>query len=396
MMEIKCNLERHLQELAGRIGIRYVGSPANHAAAEYIRREMERAGLAVELQKSDCPEWSARRAVCESEGVLLPMLVDPFSPPLDTIAPVVPVGTVAELEGADLKGRIPLLYGDLMQAPVSPKAWFLKTEHDERIVALLEDKAPAAVLSAQPSVPYFAHGFCDADFSLPSATLPREAALGLARRSRPDVHLMLETERRPGWTANVVGRKAGARPETIVLCAHYDTALVTPGAHDNATGAAIVLALAAHFAARKMDCGLEFLAISGHEYLPLGIDAYWKTASAGRLIAAMNFDGVGQHLSANTLTAMAASEELIRTAQSKMAAHPGTVWVDPWPESDHSAFAMCGVPALAFGGAGAREIAHSPADTVDGVSIDKLIEAASLAAEIVMELQKKTVEWGRG
>jgi hypothetical protein len=53
------------------------------------------------------------------------------------------------------------------------------------------------------------------------------------------------------------------------------------------------------------------------------------------------------------------------------------------------------VPALAFGGAGIRGITHSPADTADGISPQKLNEAASLAMDIVMVLQDKSVEWGR-
>jgi aminopeptidase YwaD len=395
MLELNKDLKAHLQELAGRIGIRYVGSQGNHAAAEYIRREMEQAGLAVELQESECPDWVARRTVCEADGISMRVFVDPFSSPVDVTAPIVPVCTIAELEAADLRGKIALLYGDLMEAPVSPKAWFLKTEHDDRIITLLEQKAPAAVLSAQPIVPFFAHGFCDAEFSIPSATLPREAALDLLCRKPQAVHLLLDTERRPGSTANVVGRIAGTRPETIVLCAHYDTALITPGACDNAGGAAIILALASHFAAQRSHCSLEFAVFSGHEYLPLGVDAYWKTAEAGKLIAAVNFDGAGHRLATNTLTAMAASDDLLRAAHSKLKSYPGSIWVDPWPESDHSAFAMCGVPALALGSVGARDVTHSAADTVDGVSIEKLNEAASLAAEIVTELQEKTVEWGR-
>jgi hypothetical protein len=92
---------------------------------------------------------------------------------------------------------------------------------------------------------------------------------------------------------------------------------------------------------------------------------------------------------------MAASDKLIRTAKTKLGGYQGAVWVDPWPESDHSAFAMRGVPAIAFGGAGIREITHSAADTTDGISGVKLNEAASLAAEIIMEMQDKKMEGGR-
>jgi len=396
MLDLKSDLEKHLQELAGRIGVRYIGSPGNHAAKEYIRREMERAGLTVETQEIACPAWSFHRTILEAQGIQLRVYVDPFSLPVEVTAPVVPACTIAELESAELKGKIALLYGDLTQSPVSPKAWFLKTEHDNRIISLLESKAPAAVLSAQPAVPYFAHGFCDADFSIPSATLTRDVAVDLLRKGPPAVHLHLETERRPGSTANVVGRKPGTRPETIVLCAHYDTATTTPGACDNAGGVAILLALAGHLSALRTGCSLEFAAFSGHEYLPIGVDTYLPAASAEKMIAAVNFDGAGHRLGTNTLTALAASDGLIRMAQSKRSSFPDTVWVDPWPESDHSAFAMRGVPALAFGGAGIREITHSAADTTDGISGVKLNEAASLAAEIVAELQEKSPDWGRG
>ena len=242
----------HVRELAGRIGTRYIGSPGNTAAGEYIRREMERAGLAVEIQESPCPAWSARRTLLEADGIQLRVYVDPFSPPVEVTAPVGSAGTITELEQADLSGKIMLLYGDLTSAPISPKQWFLITEREKQVIALLEKKRPAAVLSAQPCVPYFAHGFCDADFPIPSATVPREVALGLLRKNPASVHLRLETERKPGSTANVVGRIPGRRAETIVLCAHYDTATTTPGACDNAGGVAVILALAAHFASQQL------------------------------------------------------------------------------------------------------------------------------------------------
>jgi aminopeptidase YwaD len=395
MLELSEVMIGHVRELAGRIGSRYIGSPGNKAAGEYIRSEMERIGLAVEIQESPCPAWSVRRTLLEADGIQLRVHADPFSPPVEVTAPVVPLGTIAELERADLSGRIALLFGDMTSAPISPKQWFLITEREKRIIDLLEKKAPAAVLSAQPCVPYFANGFCDAEFTIPSATVPRDAALDLLRKNPAAVHLRLETERKPGSTVNLIGRKSGSRPEKIVLCAHYDTALETPGACDNAGGVAIILALAAYFAEHPVGCGLEFASFSGHEYLPLGVDAYFKTADPEKIIAVLNFDGAGHIMGTNNLTAMAASDKLIRAAKTKLGGHPGAVWVDPWPESDHSAFAMRGVPALAFGGSGIREITHSPADTADGISGVKLNEAASLAAEIVMEMGDKSLKWGR-
>jgi aminopeptidase YwaD len=385
----------HVEALAGRIGVRYIGSPGNHAAAGYIRREADRLGLPTDVIESACPEWSVRGGLLEAAGSPLPLYPDPFSPPVDVSAEILPVCSPAELERAEISGKIALIYGDLTTAPVSPKAWFLITERERTILSLLESKAPAAVLSMQPAVPYFANGFCDAEFSVPAATLPRESALALLRMERPFVRLRLDTETRPGKTADLVARIPGRRAETIVLCAHYDTAAYTPGACDNAGGAAVLLALAEYFSKRPAACGLEFVWISGHEYLPLGVEPYLTNADAGGMIAAVNFDGAGHRLGTNTLCAMAASRELAAAARQKLAAHPQAVWVEPWPESDHSMFAARGVPALALGSAGVREITHTPHDTAAGMSPVKLNDAADLAAEIVKEFQGKAVEWGR-
>jgi hypothetical protein len=50
---------------------------------------------------------------------------------------------------------------------------------------------------------------------------------------------------------NIETEIAGRRPEIIVIGAHYDSVLGSPGANDNGSGAAAVLALARRFAARQ-------------------------------------------------------------------------------------------------------------------------------------------------
>ena len=50
---------------------------------------------------------------------------------------------------------------------------------------------------------------------------------------------------------NIEAEIPGTRPEIIVIGAHYDSVFGSPGANDNGTGAAAVLALARRFAARE-------------------------------------------------------------------------------------------------------------------------------------------------
>jgi Zn-dependent M28 family amino/carboxypeptidase len=88
----------------------------------------------------------------------------------------------------------------------------------------------------------------------------RFASLGLASRR--------ETFAAQGqMVSNVIAEVPGgaAREEIVVLGAHYDTVVGTPGANDNATGVAAVLALAERFAAACPARTLRFVAFATEE-----------------------------------------------------------------------------------------------------------------------------------
>ena len=57
----------------------------------------------------------------------------------------------------------------------------------------------------------------------------------------------------------------GARPEILLIGAHYDSVFGSPGANDNGTGVAATLALARRFAGRRTDHTLRFVAFVNEE-----------------------------------------------------------------------------------------------------------------------------------
>ena len=75
--------------------------------------------------------------------------------------------------------------------------------------------------------------------------------------------------------------------------------------------------------------------------------------------------------------------------------YPGVVWVDPWPQSNHSTFAMRGVPAIALSSEGRIRLDHLRADSIEWVSPAKLKEVVSLVTAIVESLQDKPPDWTR-
>jgi aminopeptidase YwaD len=395
MLELHQELTYHLHRLAGEIGPRPSGSPGNQAAAAYIESALRAAGCATETQAYACPDWRCAGASLVFEGHELAVEANAFSPSCDTTAPVVALGTLPELEASEISGKTALFYGDLAQAPLSAKSWFLKTERDEQIFQLLDKKKPAALLTVRPATAYLSQGTEDWELALPAATLPAESALRLLRSLNPVAHLRLTTSQAQGQTANVLGRLPGRRPERIVVSAHYDTKINTPGAQDNAGGVSILLALARHLKTASLKCGLEFVAFAGEEYLPIGDETYWRTAQADQMLAVINLDGAGAYLGANSLTAMACSAALEAMARDTLKAYPGAVWVAPWPESNHSLFAWRGVPALAMSSVGNQGLAHSPDDAEAQVSPAKLNEAASIAADLLLSLEDRALDWGR-
>jgi len=394
---LEVELERHLNRLCVEIGPRPIGSPGDHAAAGYIQAVLRAAGLDVEAQEFECPAWEHIGTHLSLDGEQVGAAANAFSPPCDVSAPGVAVGTVAELEAADLEGCIGILYGDLTKSPLSPKSWFLKSEREDHIIRLLEDKNPAALITVQSRAGDLERVIVDWEFLIPSATVPARVGLALLQKRAPRLHLRVQSWVAPGHTCNVVARKGGDGLPRIVLCAHYDTTIDTPGALDNAAGVAVLLALAQGLSQRKLKHGLEWIAFSGHEYLPLGDDEYLRRYGdqLEEIIAVTNFDGVGQYLAANSITMFASSAAFQDQVAESVRAYPGVAWVDPWPQSNHSTFAMRGVPAIAFSSEGRIRLDHLRADSVEWVSPAKLKEVVSLVTTIVESLQDKSLDWTR-
>jgi hypothetical protein len=64
---------------------------------------------------------------------------------------------------------------------------------------------------------------------------------------------------------NIEAEIPGARPEILLIGAHYDSVFGSPGANDNGTGVAATLALARRFAGRKPEHTIRFVAFVNEE-----------------------------------------------------------------------------------------------------------------------------------
>lgn len=396
---IVTELRDHAHMLAEQIGPRMAGTAANHAAADYIAGVFARAGLAVETLPFACPGWRCAETTLELDGTALVAAANVMSPPCDLSAPTVAVETVAELDAADITGKIVVLYGDLTREPLIPlNCPIYNAERDQHINRTLLDRRPAAVITVNPHLHSVERRIEDADFTLPSATVPADVGARLLHRLGAPVHLRIAADCQPSSSAHVLGLKPGPRTVRIALMAHFDTKVDTPGAWDNAGGVAALLALAGRLAGRDLACGLEFIAFADEETYSNDHVVYIRERGDlfGGILAAINLDGIAHILGHNTITLLAHSQALHEAVTAITAQYPRVQWVEPWPQSNHSTFAWHGVPAIALSASVPWiTTAHLPTDTPLWLSPELLAEAVCLTEAIIATIHDRPLDWAR-
>jgi hypothetical protein len=387
----------YIEKLVVEIGPRLIGTPANQKAADFMRDTFRSLGLQVEEQPYPSIAWDVRSALFEADGKSFPVEANVFSPACDARGELLPLGTIPELEATSMEGKIVLFYGELASTQISPKSWFLRGPDDEKIFALLVAGKPAALVAPPCNSSDYEQVTEDWDLPIPAATLPREVVLDLLRTPPRSVHLKLDCGNSPSTARNIVARKPSPSPVKVVLCAHFDTFHATPGALDNGASAGALLALAEDLASVDLPFALEFIAFNGEEALPMGDDEYLRRGETDlpNILLVINMDDMGAWAGSNSITFYETSDALVESVKAIHKNFPGLVEVEPWPESNHSTFSMRGVPSLAFSSVGIRHLAHTPADSIEQVSLAKVSEVICMVEEIVKGLAGKSLAWTR-
>jgi Zn-dependent M28 family amino/carboxypeptidase len=134
-----------------------------------------------------------------------------------------------------------------------------------------------------------------------------DAAARYLREALHDVGLAVETqefevERTPVVNVESALEGGALREQIVVVGAHYDSIAGSPGANDNATGAAAVLELARLLAPERLPCTLRFVLFVNEEppyYLgaAMGSRRYAKRCRARgeRVVAMLSLETIGYY-----------------------------------------------------------------------------------------------------
>jgi len=402
MAGITKQIKEDLIELCVRIGDRHVGSHRNQRAVAYAAERLTSQGLTVSQPEFKCIDWEYGDIVLTVGETAFQAEIGPYSLPCDIQSTFATASSIEELETKNFSGKIAILHGDLCQEQLMAKNFtFYNPDHHKKIISLLEQKNPQAVVAITGKNPELAGAVYpfplieDGDFNIPVANLTIEEGERLLLQARTDMHLRIDSMRIPSSGCNVIAVKNGEITDRIVFCAHIDTKKGTPGAIDNGGGVVILLALAGLLQDYNGKYTIELLVNNGEDYYayPGGMQYLANNIDKFEQIAvAINADGVGLKGSRTTYCSFNAADMLNRIVKNVFRDSRKFTERDPWYQSDHMLFAMNNRPALAlttedFDSTWAN-IAHTAKDTIDIIDIDILADTAVALRELIDELNR--------
>jgi len=278
---------------------------------------------------------------------------------------------------------------------------FYNPEEHQKIISLLEQKNPSAIITATGRNPEAAGAVYpfpmleDGDFDIPSVYMTEDVGLKLAAVADKEVNLEIKAERQPATGANIIAEKDGTSDKKIVICAHIDSKQGTPGAIDNAAGTVVLLLLAELLAGYDGSYGIEIVSLNGEDYYSAaGEIIYFNDLqqNGSEVLVGINIDGVGFHKGMSAWSLYECPDAVASAIRSVITGGTGITEGEPWYQGDHSIFIQNKIPAVAITSSQFVEIwshiAHTERDTSAIVLPAVLAENAEAIKTAINELNR--------
>lgn len=369
---------------------RRTGSQGNRAATDFFASRIKEWGYDIDATPFSCLDYETGKISLTCKGGSYEVFVSQFSPGCDVTAKLVPVSNVDELERVDCRDKLLLMYGEICAEQLMPKNFvFYNPDHHQRIYALLEEKQPAAIITATEKNPELVGSlypfplFEDGDFDIPSVYCTDIVGREILANPGVEFRLVIEAKRIPSTACNVIARKNPSAGQKIVVTAHIDAYWSTPGALDNASGTVVLLLLAEMLRDYQGESGIEIIAFNGEDYYSAGgqMDYLHRYRQEfANITTIINVDDVGYIHGKIAFSLYECPKETSRKAREVFGRYDGIMEGQPWYQGDHMIFVQNGKPAIAFTAEKVAElmanITHSPKDIPDIVACGKLVELA--------------------
>jgi len=199
--------------------------------------------------------------------------------------------------------------------------------------------------------------------------------------------------------ATIYGIDEGS-DEIYVICAHYDTVEDAPGADDDGSGVAAVMAAAKVMSQYSFNNTIKFVAFSGEEEGLYGSYYYVEEAynNNDNIIAALNADMIGYAESEDDASMLRVYEDDFSEWVTDFTTDVSDEYYDfinleivpsgyTWA-SDHYRFWEFGYNAIFYAEYNFNRYYHSPEDTIENMDIDYATRATKLITATLAEFSE--------
>lgn len=351
-------------------GPRVAGTPATEKASNYLLQEYRKAGYVAEIQTFSYPKFVDLGSNITIDGKVIAGKALNGSQSGKITAPLVVVpnfGREGDYASVNVKGKVAIVKRGEIR--------FLEKAQNAA-------NAGAVGLVVVNTKPGNLFGTLGGEVKIPVLALTDEVGKSLLETTTPrQVNLAVNT-----LHGNVTGRNAiahlpGVTQPKVILGGHYDSVVDSPGANDNASGTAVVLAIARTSVKTPLARQAWFVAFDGEEDGLHGSKAFVSSAKPEflqGLKGMLNFDMVG----VNDRLLVGGTQSLTKLAKST---NPEITTFGGRGGSDHAPFASANVPVLFFY-RGEDPSYHSPGDK--NVDAKLLEETAQLGFDLANKIQK--------
>lgn len=390
----------YLQKICGVRPNRRTGSSGNKEATAFFETIVYGAGYVVDAKPFPCLDYRKGRTSLTYRDETFVVLSSPYSPGCDISAGLAVVSTPEELEKISCKNKILLMKDVICSEQLMPKNFvFYNPDHHKKIYTLLEEKQPAAIITATAKKPELVGALYpfplinDGDFDIPSAYCTDSTGDRIAAYAGEQFSLRIESERIPSFANNVIAQKNQDAREKIVVTAHIDAYEDTPGASDNASGIVVLLLLAEMLRDYDGPFCIEIAALNGEDHYSAGGEMdYLGRYGSGlcQVLCAINIDDVGFREGKTGFSLYGCPAKLEERIVSVFNNHDGLALREPWYNGDHMIFIQHERPALALTSEKMPElmtgITHTEKDIPDIIDCAKLVEIAEALRDLIINL----------
>ena len=197
---------------------------------------------------------------------------------------------------------------------------------------------------------------------------------------------------------NIVATLPGESEGIVIVCAHYDTVSVSPGADDDGSGVASVLMIAEIMSNYSFNATVKFILFSGEEQGKLGSTEYARKAyeNGDNIIGVLALDKVGyavttedgnkirHHSNKESEWMIDISEELSETYSKQIDLE--VVRLPSDASSDHKAFINFGYDGSNLVEEALNPMYHTSEDNIEYINISYLTKVCKLALCILAKM----------